>query len=153
MLFDCPLGPKLVVPVWSYRRGCQGHALASGAFHGEERGAEGFFFLNPLYFLLFLSPHLICHSNILLDLAFFAWSAAPHYIEIYYSYCPSWMLDTVSLFYVPRTSFLQVQVCTSLTGHWWAVYSRGVSRVSLCPCVITPCLCSSTPPPVSPPLI
>lgn len=91
LLFDCPLGPRSVAPVWLWWRGCQGHSLASGVLHWEEGGADGFFFPTPLSFFLSLSPHLICHfdSNVLLDLALFVLSAALFYIKIYYLCCLS----------------------------------------------------------------
>jgi len=57
LLFDCPLGLRLVAPVWSWvGRGGQSHSPASGLFHWEEYGADGFFFLTSLSFLLSL-----CH--------------------------------------------------------------------------------------------
>ena len=156
LLFDCPLGPRLVAPVWSRWRGCQGCSSASGILHWEEYGADGFFFLTPLSFLLSLPPHLICHfdSNILLNLALFSLPAAPHYIEIYYLCCLLCMLDTVSLFsslplkpvFSSSRSALLYLTFVELSIAVW-------SPVPACaPWAVTPCLRSSTPPPVSPPL-
>lgn len=119
-----------------------------------EHGADGFFFLTSLSFPLSFPPHLVCHFafNILLDLALLSLSATPYYTEIYYLCSLLCTLDAVSFVLVltPRSSFLQLQVCISLSDCWWAVYSCGVSRASLCPCTVTPCLWSSTPSPVSP---
>lgn len=56
LFFNSPLGPRLVAPFWSWWRGCQGHSSAPGVLHEEEHGADGFFFLTPLSFLLSLPP-------------------------------------------------------------------------------------------------
>lgn len=42
-----------------------------------------------------------------------------------------------SYFPHPRTSFVQVQVCISLTGHWLVIYSCGVAVPASAPCTIT----------------
>lgn len=55
-------------------------------------------------------------------------SAAPCNIQTYYMY---YTLFLFSVF--PKTSFSQLQVCASLTGHWKDVYSHVSSSASLCP--------------------
>lgn len=71
------------------------------------------------------------------------WVAAPRYVWIYYMWwlLVSWILFLCS-FFTLKISFVQIQVCISLTDHWWNAYSHQISSVKSVPHLLSSLTCT-----------